>query len=219
MKEKGGRIFRFYLSSARLVVPDGFLVPLFGSDADGNYLVEVIRGQPKTIELFQQMQGDAASQRATFHLYANLLSATDRSSLAHRAHNHGYQGLVIDDALVAYLAFLQGNRLAAFFRIASAFIKHNPYNEVTPLPPEMFYGRAEQRLQIVSRRGGSLVFGGRRLGKSSLLKDVERKEHKPSDEIFVKCIDIHDVGQTEGYPPNPRPRNPLPRNPPPPKPP
>jgi hypothetical protein len=107
--------------------------------------------------------------------------------------------MVIDDGLIAYLAFVKGNRLAAFFRIASAFLKYNPYNEVTPLPPEMFYGRSEQRAQIVSRRGGSLVFGGRRLGKSSLLRDVERKEHKPQDGIFVKCIDIHDIGQTEGY--------------------
>src|SRR5262249_41934349 len=67
------------------------------------------------------------------------------------------------------------------------------------LPPEMFYGRIEQRSQIISRRGGSLVFGGRRLGKSSLLRDVERKDHRPNEDVFVKCVDIHDIGQTEGY--------------------
>ena len=72
-REKGGRIFRFHLATARLVVPDGFVVPLFGSEANGNYLVEVIRGQPKTVELFQQMQGDPARQRVTFHLFAGNL--------------------------------------------------------------------------------------------------------------------------------------------------
>ena len=158
-REKGGRIFRFHLATARLVVPDGFVVPLFGSEANGNYLVEVIRGQPKTVELFQQMQGDPARQRATFHLFAGMLGTVDRADLADRAHNRGYQGMVIDDALIAYLAFVKGSRLAALFRIASAFIKHNPYHEVTPLQqPEMFYGRAEQRSQIISRRGGSLPF-------------------------------------------------------------
>ncbi|WP_316193250.1 hypothetical protein [Bradyrhizobium sp. SZCCHNRI1029] len=194
-----GRSFRYYLSSARLLVPDGFLIPLFGSEADGNYLVEVLRGQIKTIELFQHMQGDAAKQRATFHLYTSILGHADRVELAHRAHNHGYLSIAVDDALIAYLAFIQGSRLEAFFNIASAFIRYNPYNEITPLPPEMFYGRAEQRREILARRGGSLVFGGRRLGKSSLLRDVERKEHKPNEDVFVKCIDINDIGQTDEY--------------------
>ncbi|MCA6119277.1 hypothetical protein J6524_31030 [Bradyrhizobium sp. WSM 1738] len=194
-----GRSFRYYLSSSRLLVPDGFLVPLFGSEADGNYLVEVLRGQLKTIELFQHMQGDAAKQRATFHLYTSILGYADRVELAHRAHNHGYQSIAVDDALIAYLAFIQGDRLAAFFNVSSAFIRYNPYNEITPLPPEMFYGRAEQRREILARRGGSLVFGGRRLGKSSLLRDVERKEHKPHEDVFVKCIDINDIGQTNEY--------------------
>lgn len=94
---------------------------------------------------------------------------------------------------------MKDNRLAALFKIGTAFIRQNPYNEVTPLPPEMFYGRVEQRSQIVSRRGGGLVFGGRRLGKSSLLRDVEREDHRPNEDVFVKCIDIHDIGQTEGY--------------------
>jgi hypothetical protein len=199
LKEKGGRLFRYYLFSSRLLVPDGFLVPLFGSEADGNYLVEVLRGQLKTIELFQHMQGDAAKQRATFHLYTSILGCADRVELAHRAHNHGYQSIAVDDALIVYLAFIQGNRLTAFFNIASAFIRYNPYNEITPMPPEMFYGRSEQRREILARRGGSLVFGGRRLGKSSLLRDVERKEHKPHEDVFVKCIDINDIGQTNEY--------------------
>lgn len=201
LREKGGRIFRYYLSAARLLVPDGFLVPLFGSEANGNYLVEVLRGQHKTFELFQHMQADAAKQRATFHLYTNFLDSADRADLSHRAHNLNYQGIVVDDALIAYLAFKQDNRLAVFFKIASAFIRYNPYNEITPLPPEMFYGRSDQKRQIISRRGGSLVFGGRRLGKSSLLRDVERKEHNPDDDIFVKCIDINDIGQTGEYGP------------------
>lgn len=194
-----GRSFRYYLSSSRLLAPDGFLVPLFGSEADGNYLVEVLRGQLKTIELFQHMQGDPAKQRATFHLYTSILGYADRVELAHRAHNHGYQSIAVDDALIAYLAFIQGDRLAAFFSISSAFIRYNPYNEITPLPPEMFYGRAEQRREILARRGGNLVFGGRRLGKSSLLRDVERKEHKPHEDVYVKCIDINDIGQTNEY--------------------
>ncbi|MGL3107250.1 hypothetical protein [Bradyrhizobium sp. BR 1432] len=201
LKEKGGKIFRYYLSASRLLVPDGFLVPLFGSEANGNYLVEVLRGQHKNFELFQHMQADAAKQRATFHLYTNFLDCADRADLAHRAHNQSYQGIVLDDALIAYLAFVQDNRLAAFFKIASAFIRYNPYNEITPLPPEMFYGRSDQKRQIVSRRGGSLVFGGRRLGKSSLLRDVERKEHNPDEDIFVRCIDINDIGQTGEYGP------------------
>ena len=197
--DRSGRVQRFHLSTTRLIVPDAFVVPHFGSEADGNYAVEVIRGSTKTIELFQRMQGDTAKQRATFHLFAGLLGASDRTELVERAHNLSYQSMVIDDALVVFLAFLHGNRLAAFFRVATAFIKNNPYNEVTPLPLEMFYGRRDQREQIVARRGGSLIFGGRRLGKSSLLRDVERKEHNPKIGFFVRCVDIHDIGQTEGY--------------------
>ncbi len=43
----------------------------------------------------------------------------------------------------------------------------------------MFFGRAEKAGEIQRAGGSCLVYGGRQLGKSALLRHVERQFHAP----------------------------------------
>ena len=79
---------------------------------------------------------------------------------------------------MAFLAAWQGDRLAAFFDCASAFAFSQPFDpDAAELPPEMFFGRAVERKKILAMSGDMthLVYGGRRLGKTTLLADIARE--------------------------------------------
>ena len=58
----------------------------------------------------------------------------------------------------------------------------------------MFFGRSREREAVIDRLGTNLVYGGRQLGKTALLRDVERRYHSPGSGVVVRWIDL----KTEG---------------------
>lgn len=66
----------------------------------------------------------------------------------------------------------------------------------------MFFGRRAEYEAIVSRDGTNLVFGGRQLGKSVLLRESERREHNPKRGSIVRWIDLKNRGIGTQSPPS-----------------
>ena len=59
----------------------------------------------------------------------------------------------------------------------------------------MFYGREQLTREIVAMRDGtSLIFGGRQLGKTALLRHVEERVSDPGLRRFAWFIDLKDRG-------------------------
>lgn len=85
--------------------------------------------------------------------------------------------LLIDDELVAYVALNPGERLQALMRIAVMSFGTNPYDDYggRPVPSEMFFGRQVELSKLREVKSLGVLFGGRRLGKSSLLSQIERE--------------------------------------------
>jgi hypothetical protein len=61
------------------------------------------------------------------------------------------------------------------------------------LPPELFVGRHEERREIEAPSGACLVYGGRQLGKTALLREIERSHRKVDDRITF-WIDLNGLG-------------------------
>ena len=59
-------------------------------------------------------------------------------------------------------------------RLVLPFSAVNPYEPFAAgdVPLEMFYGRSVERSSIMDQRGTSLIYGGRQLGKSALLRSA-----------------------------------------------
>ena len=79
----------------------------------------------------------------------------------------------------------------------------NPYNPATNMglsvPMEMFYGRDRLALELETMRNGtSIVFGGRQLGKTALLKRVQEDFAKPDLHRFAWFIDLKAEGHVLG---------------------
>ena len=86
---------------------------------------------------------------------------------------------ILDEALLLFLTGERDARLGAFLRSSVPYGTLIPY---TPrnVPPEIFYGR-EGAVQELQRKDGScLIYGGRQMGKSALLRQVRRQAHNPS---------------------------------------
>ncbi len=64
----------------------------------------------------------------------------------------------------------------------------------------MFVGRNDETTALLDPNGSCIVFGGRQLGKSALLRHVHREHHRPDRSIYVVYLDVDDLGtDSQGY--------------------
>ena len=185
-------------------------VPLFGSLAKGTYHVcclwedarpDRIRQHPTIRRLVQN--GEAA----VIVLYLNSLSDAERQDIRRDCWNHDITVAVLDEVAFEFLARTDipghrapGTRLRRFLEITLPYTSANPYNSETTgwgarVPREMFYGREAMAGNIMKMRDGtSIVFGGRQLGKTALLRHAEETFSQHGDRRFAWFIDLKDKG-------------------------
>lgn len=186
-------------------VSDKALVPHFGSQTGGRYRVVIIpRGSANEGSISSWLE-EHRTDRATIALYDGALPMLLRRRLAVRARGmaSGSQALIADLAVVAAVAAIRPSSFACFARLALPFTGLNPYNPYASglVPEEMFYGRREAVDDLLDTDGQvAFVYGGRRLGKSALLRDAERRaSHRP--DVVACYIDLQDKGVGDYEPP------------------
>jgi hypothetical protein len=166
--QPGFRQFRVQGSPA-----DGSYVAALGSDAP-EFAVTVIfeerRGRPVLDVLGEQ---DAAM--ANIVLYRHPLDISGRRQLLSKPDGR-VNALVIDPAAMGWVAAMAPGSWRATQRITLPWTSFNPYTPFVAglVPPEVFYGRQQQMAEVADPYGGLFVYGGRQLGKSALLRRVER---------------------------------------------
>ena len=102
---------------------------------------------------------------------------------------------VLDELLLLFLLRETGDKLPAFLRCSLPFSSVNPYIDFGNIPPEMFYGRTEMVDELQRRRGSCLVYGGRQLGKSVLLREVCRRFDDASNDQYAWVHDAPKKGK------------------------
>lgn len=113
------------------------------------------------------------------------LSNDERNELAKFSKQQKYTLLHVDPVLLAMLAGLgvpDQLRLKTFLQLSLPWTFSNPYtgNQMQPAPPEMRYGRqSDIKSLITMRNGAAMIFGGRQLGKTTLLNETQRCFHNP----------------------------------------
>ena len=92
-----------------------------------------------------------------------------------------------------------------FLWLTAPYTYFNPYSDAL-LPPirEMRYGREKQIESLLKMVNGSaIVFGGRQLGKSTILKEVEARFHRPEQKQYALSVMVdknysHKLSSGEG---------------------
>ena len=167
-------------------------IPRFGSLGQGRYDILCAWDRPSEEELHALVR-QRAHGAPKIILYFGRMTEQRRRNMAQiiRAQKREFAAAVVDEALVFYLCSQRGFRLPVLFECALPFSVTNPYTTTAGLvPAEMFFGRSRERESIHDRFGTNLVYGGRQLGKTALLRHIVRSEHQPESGSIVQWIDL-----------------------------
>lgn len=158
------------------------LIPAFGtsmSPSGDTLRLLAVWKTPTPAELAEMLRSEPTDQSIVL-LYFGTLDASARRELAHqfRTGRKLPPTAVIDDAVIAYVACQPAPGRDVTMSVTLPFTFSSPFTPDVPgvnVPQEMFYGRAEERDKVVDRMGPCVVYGGRQLGKSALLRAAERE--------------------------------------------
>ena len=152
-------------------------IPAFGSLAiEEGLRVLVLYGRYDADRLIDKFHEVNTVSQNTIVLLDSVLNQEERRCLARKIKKEkafARSFIVIDRVLLFYLAkHYQSNTISRMLMAATMpFAYNQPYcpESNVPLPGELFTGRTEELQLIEDYNGVNLVYGGRQLGKSSLL--------------------------------------------------
>ncbi len=178
-------------------------IPEFGSDSKGRYRVICLFAKQGELESTDIPQPKPGSVLPTLILFMRPFSDEGREELYLLNKKNRYSWLVLDEVMLYHLALHPQGRLRAFFAAALPYTNSDPYKSTKSgiVPPEMFFGRTLEHDLIVNPRGKATVYGGRQLGKTALIKEIERQIHDPEAGHIVKWIDVLGAGVGRSLPP------------------
>ena len=208
-KGQNNRWIHFTLKADPKVIDGVKGAPLFGSQSRGEFHIFCLweDARPDLIRHNRDIRDLAGhGENTVIVLYFNALTDPERQDIRRDSWESSTVIAILDELLLEYLArsdrgapSLVGGRLADFLAATLPYTASNPYNSETTgfgarVPPEMFYGREELARSIMLRDGTSIVFGGRQLGKTALLRNAEETLSHPEYKHFAWFIDLKDMG-------------------------
>lgn len=164
------------------------LIPQFGSQMGGNYNVVCLWERQGTDVIATRLRQLQLNTQNVLILYFGVLTVQQRGDIFRICREENAVLALLDEALAIFLAQHEVRwRLPVFFRCALPYTLMNPYtpSQAGDVPPEMFFGRTNIINELKGQRGSCLVYGGRQLGKSTLLRYVKRQFHQPKQKTFA----------------------------------
>ncbi len=165
---------------------DGFYVVCLFGTTDSARLVDICRRLDSTVGNKILLIDFALSEGERRRLaklmkqvsFANTYLFIDRVSLLYLA-NH-------------YVAGVGESNNRALFAISMPFTYYQPYGigSTSVTAPELFSGRKKELLEVESPQGANLIYGGRQLGKTAILKKAVNETHDPENGRYAFAIDI-----------------------------
>ena len=108
-----------------------------------------------------------------------------------------YNVIVIDRVMALYLSqFAKLEREDKMIKLCMPFANATPFQAKGFIPPEMFIGRTKELADIRNMDGPNLVYGGRQLGKSILLRQVSFLDNHPEQGRYAFYFDMKDKDET-----------------------
>lgn len=144
---------------------DGFRVVCINGAYDADSLIEIMK--------------EIGNAKHTMILYDNALPVSERRRLARKTKNALGDKLfaVVDRTVMMFLVrnYDETKMNKMLVSLITPFGYYQPYvwESANVMPPEIFMGRKQELERIKSPTGVNIVYGGRQLGKSALLKKAK----------------------------------------------
>ncbi|MEW2132469.1 hypothetical protein [Streptomyces sp. NPDC005435] len=182
---------------ARVAERTGYVAAL-GSQAT-SYTIQLIWEEQRANGPLAHLED--ADVDANLVLYLHPLGIEGRRRLADASRSGAQQALVVDPAVVGWMAARAPGSFRAMQRVTLPWAAYNPYTPFVAglVPAEVFYGRDEEMREVMDPRGGLFLYGGRQLGKSALLRRVAKIFPRRSDDYVAVYLDLlkAEIGQAE----------------------
>ena len=184
----------------------GAIVPQYGSEARAYRVALLIDTGSSPNDLLSAARGGSDLPCIAFTT-SRPLSMTQRRRIArlHREDPTAPPVLFIDLAVFLYVLSLGVSEARPMLEVTLPFTAINPYlpYRAGDVPEEMFFGRNDELQGLIASKDGiSLVYGGRRLGKSALLDEAKRRADRRSDGRRTLYLDLKTSGIGEWNPPS-----------------
>ena len=169
-------------------------IPQFGSQAAGHYSVLCFWERPGTDAISSRLREIHLPSTNVIFFYLGRLKERQRRDITRSCKDMDLNLAALDEDLLLFLATKEREaRLSSFLQCALPLTLLNPYTpfQAGDVPPEMFYGREGMVRELLDPSGCCLVFGGRQLGKSALLRHVMRQFHDPEQDRFAWVEDMN----------------------------
>jgi len=163
----------------------------------------------KVVVITDELRGEgplrhlpASAIEANIILYTQPLGVEGRRSLAQESRGRSHQALVVDPAVVGWVAVHAPRSFRAVQQVTLPWTGYTPYTPHVAglVPPEVFKGRTDEMRAVLDPQGPIFLFGGRQLGKSSLLRQaVEVFQKDDQDNRVAVYVDLMkaDIGHAE----------------------
>lgn len=168
-------------------------VPDFGSRAGGRRRLMLCWDDLPMSQLWDLAAANAPADQPVYVLRMAMVPTQARVELArHASRRGGQEVVVIDDAVILRCAVAGRQSYDVTMRTVLPYAAPNPYDPdlLAGTPEEMFYGRRAERQKIAAPAGSSFISGGRRLGKTALLRSVQ-SELEGSDVLALLIVIQH----------------------------
>ena len=174
---------RAAMSAGNLARP----IPEFGSQAQGLYEIICLWERPGAGAIAARLRDLHLDAHTVIVLYLGPIPARQKRDIIRVSRDQELAIAVLDETLLVFLAQGEDVRLRAFLRCALPFSALSPFRpfQFGDVPSEIFYGREAMARELQRQGGSCLVYGGRQLGKSALLRHVERQFHHPEREQYA----------------------------------
>lgn len=173
-------------------------IPQFGSRAGERYDVICLWERPGADTIAVRLQELRLTMQSVIVIYLGRMSSQQWRDVGRLNHAHELAAALLDEVMLVYLARTPDAslRLPTFLRCALPTAALNPYTpfQAGDVPLEMFFGREAMVRELQRANGSCIVYGGRQLGKSALLRRVQREFHHPDRQQYAWVEDIKLIG-------------------------
>ncbi|CAN7391058.1 RNaseH domain-containing protein [Rhizobium sp. LjRoot98] len=173
---------------------DSLLLPDFGSRTEGWYRIAVMQNLPNDSAVGTLC---SAAKHGVLLFVGDTVSQDQRRQFYLRNLEGKRRILLIDSASIFYFLGEETLRPLTLLELAQPYSYVAPYHDWgrDAVPPEMFVGRREDIGHIFDTEGSCVVYGGRRMGKTAILRHLRATRHDEKAGTLVAFVDAQEIGK------------------------
>lgn len=165
-----------------------------------NYQVRIMKNIGEVNGLFSSAP-DGLNEAITILLCPFVISATERKGLLKQAREMASSRNVflLDKCFLRFAMCLPGTqRLNAFYSCTSSLMRLNPYTVITERQWEgTFFGREGEIDRVIQMGGCHVLYGGRRLGKTSIMREAEFRWLNSGTNRMALYVNLQDIANVD----------------------